>query len=246
VAGKLKTLGYLIQTGVGKIGIVATLKGRAPGNIIAIRADMDALPVTENTDLPFQSTQKATYLGREAGVAHACGHDIHSAVLLGVAQFLNATKDQWNGTVKLIFQGAVEGGSRFNIIPDQVSMTGTVRTLNPDVQGMLEKRMNEVISGVTKAYGGDYQFDYERGNPVTVNHPGLARFARQSLMRTLGGENAHEMEPTMGTEDFAHFANKIPGFYFRLGVVKPGTISGELHMQISGLTTAPLMSAFGL
>ena len=85
------------------------LQGKGPGPVIAVRADMDALPVTETADLPFKSTAKATYAGREVGVSHACGHDIHVAAALGAASVLASLRDRFNGTVMFIFQPAEEG-----------------------------------------------------------------------------------------------------------------------------------------
>ena len=85
------------------------LQGKGPGPVIAVRADMDALPVTEAGDLPFKSTARATYVGREVGVSHACGHDIHVAAALGAASVLSSLRDRINGTVMFIFQPAEEG-----------------------------------------------------------------------------------------------------------------------------------------
>ncbi|HEY0783480.1 MAG TPA: M20/M25/M40 family metallo-hydrolase, partial [Thermoanaerobaculia bacterium] len=90
VAAHLRKLGLKVETGVAKTGVVALLVGGLPGPVVAVRADMDALPVTEDTDLPFRSHQRTTYLGQEVGVAHACGHDIHTSVQLGVASALAA------------------------------------------------------------------------------------------------------------------------------------------------------------
>jgi len=109
VADYLRKLGLDVQTGVAKTGVVALLKGGRPGPVVAVRADMDALPVTEQTDLPFASKVRATYLGQEVGVMHACGHDIHTAVQLGVVKILTAMKNDLPGTVKFIFQPAEEG-----------------------------------------------------------------------------------------------------------------------------------------
>jgi amidohydrolase len=108
VAKKLRQLGLEVQTGVAKTGVVAILRGGKPGPVVALRADMDALPVTEETDLPFKSTVKAVYDGQDVGVMHACGHDAHTGMLLGVAEVLAQLKDQWPGTVKFIFQPAEE------------------------------------------------------------------------------------------------------------------------------------------
>jgi len=109
IAEHLKSLGIEVQTGVAKTGVVGLLKGKKPGKVIALRADIDALPVTERNDLPFKSNAKSEFLGVETGVMHACGHDTHIAILMGVAEVLAKNKDKINGTVKFIFQPAEEG-----------------------------------------------------------------------------------------------------------------------------------------
>ena len=98
-----------VKTGVAKTGVVGLLKGGKPGPVVALRADMDALPVVEESDLPFKSTVKTEYLGQQVGVMHACGHDAHVAILMGVAEALAGVRDQLPGTVKFIFQPAEEG-----------------------------------------------------------------------------------------------------------------------------------------
>lgn len=119
VAAHLKKLGYDVREGVAVTGLVATLKGGKPGPVVALRADMDALPVKEQVDVPFASKAKAVWDGKEVDVMHACGHDGHVAILMGVAEVLASMKDQLPGTVKLMFQPAEEklpngeiGGSR--------------------------------------------------------------------------------------------------------------------------------------
>ncbi len=109
VAKHLRDLGLTVQTGVAVTGVVAVLKGGLPGPVIALRADMDALPVVEQVDLPFASTVKTTYDGKEVGVMHACGHDAHTSMLLGVAEVLAQMQPRLKGTVKFIFQPAEEG-----------------------------------------------------------------------------------------------------------------------------------------
>ena len=296
-----------------------------------------AVPVTEETDLPFKSTVKATYLDKEVGVMHACGHDIHTSVLLGVASVLASMKRSLPGTVKFIFQpaeegpppgeeggaelmlkegvfdnpkpsavfglhthaalevgelgltigpamaavdqfiitikgkqshgayphksvdpiimatevvtafqtirsrslsplepsvvtvGIIRGGERFNIIPEEVHLEGTVRTYDPEVQDMVEKRMNEILKGITLAYGGSFELNYDRGTPATINDPELCKQMIPTLERVVGKDNLKMMDPVMGGEDFALFANEVPGIYYRLGVVKPGTTSGWIH-----------------
>lgn len=109
VARRLKELGLSVQTGVAHTGVVAVLKGGLPGPVIALRADMDALPVAEEVDLPFASKVKTTFDGKDVGVMHACGHDAHTSTLLGVAEVLSQMRPRLKGTVKFIFQPAEEG-----------------------------------------------------------------------------------------------------------------------------------------
>tara|TARA_R110002012_G_scaffold36261_2_gene102642 strand:- start:435 stop:1709 length:1275 start_codon:yes stop_codon:yes gene_type:complete len=109
IASHLKSLGIEVQTRVAKTGVVGILKGNRNGKVIALRADIDALPVTERNDLPFKSTVTSEFLGQEVGVMHACGHDTHTAILMGVAEILSKNRDKIKGTVKFIFQPAEEG-----------------------------------------------------------------------------------------------------------------------------------------
>lgn len=113
VAEHLKKLGLEVKTGVAKTGVVALLNGGKPGPVVALRADMDALPVKEPAGLPFASKQKGKYLGREVDVMHACGHDAHTAILMATAEVLTAMKDRLPGTVKFMFQPAEEGPSLY-------------------------------------------------------------------------------------------------------------------------------------
>lgn len=109
VAEHLESLGFEVQTGVAHTGVVGLLRGAKPGPVVALRADMDALPVTEEVDVPYASKVRTTYRGQEVGVMHACGHDIHTAALMGAAEVLAGLREQLPGTVKLIFQPAEEG-----------------------------------------------------------------------------------------------------------------------------------------
>ena len=109
IADELRKLGYEVTTGVAKTGVVGVLRGGRPGPVVALRSDMDALPVTEQGELPFKSTAKTEWNGQQVGVMHACGHDNHMAILLGTATVLARMKDRLPGTVKLIFQPAEEG-----------------------------------------------------------------------------------------------------------------------------------------
>jgi amidohydrolase len=109
VADKLRALGIEVQTGVAHTGVVGLLRGGKPGKVVALRADMDALPVTEQVDLPFASKVRTTFNGQDVGVMHACGHDAHVAILLGVAEVLAGMRKDLPGSVKFLFQPAEEG-----------------------------------------------------------------------------------------------------------------------------------------
>jgi amidohydrolase len=109
IAEYLRSLGLEVKEGVGKTGVVAILRGSKPGPVVALRADMDALPVTERVNLPFASKVTSTYNGQQVGVMHACGHDTHIAILMSVAEILTGMKSDLKGTVKFIFQPAEEG-----------------------------------------------------------------------------------------------------------------------------------------
>jgi amidohydrolase len=109
VADHLRSLGIEVKTGVAKNGVVGLLRGGKPGPVVALRADMDALPVAEEVDLPFKSTVRTQYLGQDVGVMHACGHDAHTAILMSVAEVLAGMRAQLPGTVKFIFQPSEEG-----------------------------------------------------------------------------------------------------------------------------------------
>ena len=112
IANHLQSLGMDVQTKVAATGVVGILKGAKPGPVVALRADMDGLPVVENNNLPFKSTVTTMYNGKETGVMHACGHDAHVAILMGVAEILSGMKNELKGTVKFIFQPAEEGAPK--------------------------------------------------------------------------------------------------------------------------------------
>jgi amidohydrolase len=326
-----------VRTGIGHTGVIGVLRGGKPGPVVAVRADMDALPVTEDTPLPFKSTVRSTYLGQDVGVSHACGHDIHTSVQLGVASVLASMRKDLPGTVLFIFQpaeegpppgeeggaelmlkegafagpkpsaifglhtmaslgvgkvaytpgpalaasdqfhvvihgtqahgaspqlsvdpivmtaqailaiqtihsrnlpplepavitiGIVRGGQRFNIIPGEVEFGGTVRTYSPAVQDLIERRMRTILAGITEAGGGSFDFEYQRIIPATINDTALTARMVPTLQRIVGADNVLRAEPGMVSEDFSYFAREVPGFYFRLGQVKPGTTSGDHH-----------------
>ena len=106
IANHLKSLGIEVTTGVAHTGVVGILKGDQPGKVVALRADIDALPVTERNDLPFKSTVTSEFLGEKVGVMHACGHDTHTAILMGVAEVLAKNKDKIKGYRKIYFSAS--------------------------------------------------------------------------------------------------------------------------------------------
>ncbi len=125
--------------------------------------------------------------------------------------------------------GIVRGGERFNIIPGEVQLEGTVRTYQPEVRAMIQRRMREILDGVSRAAGGSFELQIQDNGPAVVNDPKLSAWARPALERAVGKANVIDVRPIMPGEDFAYYAQLVPGFNFRLGVVKPGTTSGGLH-----------------
>ena len=125
--------------------------------------------------------------------------------------------------------GMFHSGARFNIIPAEVKLEGTVRTYDPDVRDLIERRMNEILGGITSAGGGSYVLDYERGTPATINDTELTAQMAPSLGAVLGTDRVQEILPTMGGEDFAYFALEVPGFFYRLGIHKEGSVIGPHH-----------------
>ncbi len=320
IADRLRALGFdEVREQVGVTGVVGVLKGGRPGKVVAVRADMDALPIPELIDVPYKSTV--------ANVKHACGHDGHMAVALGVAEVFSAMRAEIPGTVVFLFQpaeegdpdggasgaermlaagvfaapapsaifglhvlptlqvgtigvnigpamassnrftvtitgkkthaayphtgidpipvaaqvinalqtipsrmnnaadpivvsvGTINGGNRYNIIADSVTLTGTVRTLSKEGPDRIKALMERTIKGVTDASGATYSFDYPPGNPVTFNEESLAAASLPILADAMGGrQHILAPPPQMGAEDFALYQERIPGLYFFLGV----------------------------
>jgi amidohydrolase len=125
--------------------------------------------------------------------------------------------------------GMIHGGERRNIIPAEVRLEGTVRTYSPEVRDTVERRMAEILAGITSAAGGSFSLDYDRGTLATVNDPELARRMLPTVRALLPEGGLEMLPPTMGGEDFAYFADQVPGFFFRLGTLKEGTVSGPHH-----------------
>jgi amidohydrolase len=190
VAAELRKLGIDVQTGIAHTGVVGILKGGLPGRTIAVRADMDGLPVTEQTDYAFKSTVRSTYLDQDVGVMHACGHDVHTAALLGVAAMLAEVRDRLPGTVMLIFQPAEEG------VP--AGERGGARMMVED--GIFEKlKPDAVIAFHTNGSPPDAEGDDERLGTVAYS-VGPAFAAATRWEATVKGRQAHGSTPHLGVD----------------------------------------------
>ena len=193
VADHLTSLGMDVETGIAHTGVVGLLTGDLPGPTIAIRADMDALPVVEKTGLPYASKIKTTYIGNEVGVMHACGHDAHVAILMGVAEFFSKNKDQLKGSIMFIFQPAEEG-------PPEGENGGAKMMLE---EGIFERYNPEVIFGlhVSNAPHGYVGFA-----------PGPAMAAASAWRVTIKGVQSHGSRPWEGIDPImasSQFINQI-------------------------------------
>ena len=193
IAKHLKSLGLEVQTHVAHTGVVAILKGNSSGKVVALRADIDALPVTERNDLPFKSIVETEFLGTKTGVAHACGHDAHTAILMGVAEILSKNKDKINGTVKFIFQPAEEG-------PPPGEEGGSKLMIK---EGILENPKVDAIFGLHIRSGVDVgQIHYK---------PGGAMAAVERFTINVKGKQTHGSEPWLGVDPILISAKIIDG-----------------------------------
>ena len=189
----LRNLGISVQTGVAKTGVVGILKGKKPGKVVALRADIDALPVTERNDLPFKSNIRSTYNGKETGVMHACGHDSHVAILMGVAEVLSQMKSELHGTIKFIFQPAEEGAPKGEEGGAELMVKEGVLK-NPDV---------DAIFGLHIAAGLD-------AGKITYKSGGIMA-ASQSYQIDVMGKQAHGSRPWASVDPIVASAQIING-----------------------------------
>jgi amidohydrolase len=319
VADRLRALGLEVRHPVARTGVVGILKGGRPGAVVAVRADLDALPIQERNDVPYKS--------ENPGVKHACGHDAHTTILLGTAEVLSKLKDRLPGTVVFLFQpaeegtpegedggadlmikegvldqpkvqavyglhmdptleigevgwsigpiyassdrfvievqgkkthgayphtgldpipvaaemvqalqlivsrqfdalspkvltiGSIHGGNRFNIIADQVTLEGTLRTLDAGVRRDMKERIQRTVTGVAATHGLTAALRWVgEGNLATMNDAALTRASVPSLQRVYGAARTREVLPQMGAEDFAALADRVPGLYIKMGV----------------------------
>jgi len=331
VADHLKQWNIEVRTGIAKTGVVGILKGGQPGPVIGLRADMDALPVTERTDVPFKSTVTADYNGQTVGVMHACGHDSHVAMLLGTAEVLSGMRDRIKGTVVFIFQpaeegapageeggaalmvkegvmdnpkidavfgihidsrteigkikykpgafmassdwfsikikgkqshgaypwlgidpiavasqiytglqmivsreseltkapvvitvGKINGGVRENIIPEELTMAGTIRTLDSAMQKDVHEKIRLTATKIAESMGATAEVIIDTKTLVTYNAPDLVKKTLPSLVEAAGKDNVTETEWVTGAEDFSYYGTRAPAFFFQLGGMPKG------------------------
>jgi len=295
-----------------KTGLRGILKGRSGGRTVALRSDIDALPLKEEGD--------KEYISKNPEAAHACGHDGHMAILMGVIQVLAKKRDKLHGDIVFLFQpseeripggaktmieegalegedaifglhlwqplptgkvgivkgpmmaqpdaftiiikgkgghgsmpqqtvdpilaasqvvinvqsivsrnvdplkpavvsfGTVEGGTIYNIIPEKVTLTGTVRSFDPEIQQLAERRLKDVVNDTCRTFGAQADIKYEQGSPAVVNEPKMVDFVQDVLSQTLGEDRLEHIDPVMGGEDFSYFLQKVPGAFLFFGM----------------------------
>ena len=224
IAKHLETLGIEVKRNVAKTGVIGLLKGDKPGPVIALRADMDALPVTERTGLPFASKVTTTYNGQQTGVMHACGHDAHVAMLMGAAEVFAALRKELKGTIKFIFQPAEEG------VP--VGEEGGAALMVKE--GVLENPRPDVIFGL------HMDAQSEVGN--IAYRPGGTMAGVNDLKITVKGKQAHGAYPWQGIDPVVTAAQIVTSLQTivsrnlnvteNAGVVTIGTIHGGNRFNI--------------
>ncbi len=307
----LESLGFPVKV-YAETGLRAVLEGKPGGATVALRADIDALPLEEEGDKEYKSENPEA--------THACGHDGHMAIVMGAAQLLSQRKEQFKGKVVFLFQpseeripggakrmieegalegvdaifglhlwqplstgtvgivkgammaqpdafsiivkgkgghgsmphmtvdpilvashlvvntqsivsrsmdplkpvvvsfGTVKGGTIYNIIPGEVSLTGTVRTFDPSLQSLAQKRLKEITEETCKAFGATAEFKYEKGYPPLINHEAMVDLVLDVVKKTLGEKRIKDIDPVMGGEDFAYFLEKVPGAFLFFGI----------------------------
>lgn len=224
VAAHLKSLGMEVQEEFAKTGVKGILRGGKPGPVVGLRADMDALPVTERVDIPFASKVKTTYLGKETGVMHACGHDTHTAILMGVAEILAGMKDDLRGTIVFIFQPAEEGAP-----PGE---EGGAKLMVKE--GILDNPKVDVVFGL----------HINSGLPVgKIRYkPGGAMAAADRFVIKVKGKQSHGSRPWGGVDPIVISAQIIMGLQTivsrqteltkEAAVISVGKISGGVRNNI--------------
>lgn len=344
VEGKLRDFGVSEMQRMAHTGVVALIKGKNPDNkVIALRADMDALPI--------QETNSVEYKSKREGVMHACGHDVHTSSLLGVARILSAMKDDFEGTVKLIFQpgeeklpggasmmikegvlknpapqvvigqhvmpqiaagkigfrkglymastdeiyvkvkgkgghgamphlnidpvmitaqilvalqqvvsrmakpslptvlsfGKVLANGATNVIPDEVYLEGTFRTLDESWRSEAHSKMKALAGSIAEGLGGSCEFNIVKGYPFLINHEELTASIQEDAIAYVGSENVEELEIWMAAEDFAFYSQAAPSCFYRLGVRnETAGITSPVHTSTFNIDESALETGMGL
>ena len=340
----LTSFGIKHETGVAGTGVVALIEGKNPASkVIALRADMDALPIEEKNEVPYKSTN--------IGVMHACGHDVHTSSLLGTAKILSQVTDQFEGTIKLIFQpgeekfpggaslmiaagvlenpaphniigqhvmalipagkvgfregmymasadeiyitvkgkgghaampdknidpiliashiivalqqvisrncdpripavlsfGKIIGMGATNVIPEEVNIEGTFRTLNEEWRAEAKQRIKKMATGIAESMGATCYVDIKDGYPFLKNEPALAKRMRAASVDFLGEENVLDLDLWMAAEDFAYYSQKIDACFYRLGIRNEAKgITSGVHTATFDIDEAALQTGTGL
>lgn len=341
---KLKEYGITNQQRIVKTGIIALIEGKNPSKkVIALRADIDALPILE--------TNKVDYKSMNDGVMHACGHDVHTSSLLGVARILNELKYEWEGTVKLIFQpgeekipggasliikegglknpkpsgiigqhvypqleagkvgfksgmymasadeiyvtvkgkgghaalpqlnidpvlitshiivalqqivsraahptipsvlsfGKILGNGATNIIPDEVKLEGTFRTMNEEWREEAHVKMKKMAENIAEGMGGTCDFEIKKGYPFLVNDENLTEGSKIAAIEYLGADKVVDLDLRMTAEDFAYYSHILPGCFYRLGIKNENKqINSGLHTSTFNIDEDALETSIGL
>jgi len=341
IAEHLRSLGMEVETGIAHTGVVGLLRGKKETPVVALRADMDALPVTEAVDLPFASKVKTEYNGREVGVMHACGHDAHSSILMGAAEVLASVREQLPGSVKFIFQpaeegapdgesggaslmisegvlenpkpdaifglhvlpfavgsieyragpimassdglnivirgkqthgaapwdgvdpivvasqivlglqtiisrqvnitqapavisiGSIHGGVRNNIIPDEVVLSGTIRSFTPEARDLIHTQIRNTVSNIAQSAGATAEVRIGQGGYVVTNDPELTERMAGTLKKVVGADKLAITPPRTVAEDFANYQQVIPGMFFFLGITPEDANPADVAMNHS-------------
>ncbi len=344
VAATLRSFGIEPQEGVAGTGVVALIKGKNPDKkVVALRADMDALPITEANDVAYKS--------KNIGVMHACGHDVHTSSLLGTARILQALKDEFEGTVKLIFQpgeellpggaslmikegvlenptpngilgqhvmpllpagtvgfregmymasadeiyvtvtgkgghaampeinidpvliaahiivamqqivsrncspkipsvlsfGKVTAAGATNIIPNEVKMEGTFRTMDENWRAEAHLKMVKLAESIAEGMGGNCHFDIHKGYPYLENHPALTNRMKNAAIEYLGEDKVVNLDIWMAAEDFAFYTQHTDACFYRLGIRNEALgITSSVHTPTFDIDESALETGSGL
>jgi amidohydrolase len=344
IESKLKDFGILNMQRMANTGVVAIIEGKNPSKkVIALRGDMDALPIQETNNIEYKSVND--------GVMHACGHDVHTSSLLGVARIMNELKNEFEGTIKFIFQpgeeklpggasvmikegvlenpkpvtifgqhvmpqidagkvgfrkglymastdeiyvkvkgkgghgamphltidpvlisahmivalqqivsrnakptipsvltfGKVMANGATNVIPDEVYLEGTFRTLNEEWRDEAHARMKKMAESIVEGMGGKLDFEIRRGYPFLINDEGVTDRARKAAEDFLGKENVEDLEIWMAAEDFSFFSQKVPSCFYRLGVRNESRgITSSVHTSTFNIDEKALETGVGL